>query len=78
MNKEEIAKLAEIERGMDNGTIKYIWNRGSRYAFANGVFNGLRLKPGQTVSDGLLLEIIQYSIDMLTTKIAIKNAMETE
>lgn len=61
--------LAQLEKDMDNGKVKFVLNKDQRWAFSDDIFEELNLESGQTISDSLLLEVMKYNRDKLAAKI---------
>jgi len=77
LTKEEIKILAELERGMDSGEIKFvIWRGDNRVAVRNEVMEELGLKHGQGISDVIFERILKLHLAIAQTEVAIDKAKQ--
>jgi hypothetical protein len=76
MNVEQIRMLAEMERKMDDGTAPFVRPAGSRERMAvmPVVMAELGLVSGQTVTDAIVIAILEAQVAALTAQIAVDKA----
>lgn len=65
---EQLRLLAKAERDMDDGSLPFVWNRGQRFAVASEAMAHFDLRSGQTVSDVLVVAILQWTIAQLESE----------
>lgn len=70
LTTKEIGMIAALERQMDDGTQPYVVNDGNRWAFSSSLMDKVGLVSGQTVSNGLLVAIMEARIAELQDLIA--------
>lgn len=75
LTQNEIQQLALIDRQMDSGERPYVKDKnGVRWAFPQEAMDECGLITGQTVSDHLLMIVMQTNISQLQTQIALDKA----
>lgn len=65
---EQIKMLAELERDMDSGKIKYVVRDGQRVSVLDEVMEKLGLENGQTISNALFHAMTLANIEMCQKK----------
>lgn len=76
LTNEEIKALAECERKMDSGELKYVFlNPGrNRVAVSAEIIEQLDLKHGQTINSLIFLRILELNLANAQAQMAIDNA----
>lgn len=69
MTPEQVRMLAEAERGMDAGKLPYVVSSGERLLVDPLVMDEFGLEIGQTVSNAIVIAILEASIAMCDTAI---------
>jgi hypothetical protein len=76
LTSEEIKMLATLERAMDSGEQPYVILAGQRIAFSQEVLNESGVVSGQTISQLIFIHLMQRTLAMIETKIALNKARE--
>ena len=75
LTMKEIQDLAQLERDMDSGKPAFVVDaQGNRWIFTNDVLKECNIKSGQQISDKLLIQVMQVSLDITQAKIDIIQA----
>ena len=71
---KEFRMLAEAERQMDAGEIPFVVCNRQRFLVQPVIMEELGLEPGQTVSDTLVLAIMEATVASLEADVALERA----
>jgi hypothetical protein len=63
LTAEQFQMLGKLERDMDEGKQPFVMNRGQRWAMLPEAMKTFSLSTGQTVSDAMILGILQFNIE---------------
>ncbi len=74
LTTEQIRMLAQAERQMDAGEISFVVCAGGRLIVRPVVMEELGLETGQTVSDTLVLAILEANLAALRADVALAGA----